>query len=120
MAIAAVFAANMYNGLNTKSWTWWVFGSVLFGPVIILGYTAVYSGLPPSLLPSFVWGNNFFLWPSAYFWFGNVITIVLSLLPRFLYIYIKENYFPTDIDILTWVAKNDPDQYVISSIYASE
>ncbi|KAK4698681.1 phospholipid-translocating ATPase, partial [Phenoliferia sp. Uapishka_3] len=108
MAIAAVFAANMYNGLNTRSWTWWVFGSVLFGPVIILIYSAVYAALPPSLIQTTTYGYNTFWWPSAYFWLGSLFTIVLSLLPRYLYRFVKENYYPTDIDILGWTDKVDP------------
>lgn len=112
MAIAAVYAANIYNGLNTRMWTWWVFGGVLFGPVLIILYTAAYSAFPPSFLFTYVYGNNTYLWPSTNFWLGSVFTITVSLLPRYLYRYYTENYYPTDIDVLTWVAKTDPNQYV--------
>jgi hypothetical protein len=27
MAVAAVLAANFYNGLNTYAWNWWVLGA---------------------------------------------------------------------------------------------
>ncbi|KAM0756281.1 phospholipid-translocating P-type ATPase [Meredithblackwellia eburnea MCA 4105] len=108
MAIAAVLACNMYNGLNTRSWTWWVLGSVLAGPVLILCYTAVYAAFPPSLIWTTVYGYNHFLWPSAYFWFGAILTIVLSLIPRYLYRFLSENYFPNDIDVLGWVDKMNP------------
>lgn len=117
MAIAAVFAANMYNGLNTRSWTWWVFGGVLFGPVIILIYTAVYNALPPSLIWTTVYGYNIFLWPSAYFWLGTLFTIVLSLIPRYLYRFVKEVYFPSDVDILGWTDKVDPKHDWINDEY---
>lgn len=110
MAIAAVLAANFYNGLNTHSWNWWVLFGVLIGPVLILAYTAVYSAFPPSLLRTEVYGNNTYLWPSAYYWLGMLFTILLSLLPRYLYRFYKENYYPTDIDVLAWVAKVDPKQ----------
>lgn len=39
MAIAAVLAANLFNGLNTYAWTGWVFFAVALGPVLILAYT---------------------------------------------------------------------------------
>ena len=39
MAIAAVIAANLFNGLNTRAWTGWVFFAVAVGPVLVLAYT---------------------------------------------------------------------------------
>lgn len=113
MAIAAIFAANMYNGLNTRAWTWWVVFSIAIGPFLILAYTAVYSSFKPSLIWTYVYGNNTFLWPSTYFWLGSLFTIILSLAPRYLYLYISTNYYPSDIDVLAWTAKMDPQQCVI-------
>lgn len=108
MAVAAVIAANMYNGFNTYSWNWWVLAGVLIGPVLIILYTAVYSAFKPSLIWTFVWGNNTFLWPSAYWWLGLIFTIILSLAPRYLYRFIKEFYFADDTDILRQMEKSDP------------
>lgn len=110
MAMSAVFAANLYNGLNTKSWNWWIFGGVIIGPILITGYTGVYSAFTPTFIWTYVYGNNTFLWPSAYFWLTMLFTILISLLPRYFYRFYQETYFPTDIDILTWVAKQDPEQ----------
>lgn len=112
MALAAVFAANFYNGLNTHSWNWWVLGGVLIGPVLITLYTAVYSAFTPGFIWTYVLGNNAYLWPSMYFWLGMLFTIILSLLPRYLYRYYTENYRPSDIDILAYVSKRDPNQCV--------
>lgn len=114
MAVAAVFAANFYNGLNTVSWNWWVLGGVLIGPVLIILYTAVYSAFPPTLIWTYVWGNNSFLWPSAYWWLTLLFTIVVSLAPRYFYRFISENYFPTNVDILRAIEKRDPNQCVFS------
>ncbi|GAA5888077.1 hypothetical protein JCM6882_000274 [Rhodosporidiobolus microsporus] len=108
MCVAAVIAANLYSGFNTFSWNWWVLGGVLIGPVLIVGYTAVYSAFPPDLIWTEVWGNNQALWPSAYWWLLLLFTILLSLAPRYFYRYIKENYYPTDIDILRQIEKRDP------------
>lgn len=108
MAISAVLAANLYNGLNTRSWNWWVLAGVLIGPVLILLYTAVYAAFAPGLLWTYIYGFNEFLWPSVYFWLGLLFTIVLSLLPRYLYRYVQENYYPTNVDILAWTDRNEP------------
>lgn len=112
MAIAAIYTANLYNGLNTHTWTWWVVFSVIIGPILITGYTGVYSAFTPSLIWTYVYGNNVFLWPSAYFWLGTLFTIVVSLIPRYLVRYIKENYYSSDIDVLAWISKHDPLQLV--------
>lgn len=110
MAISAVLTANLYNGLNTRSWNWWVLGGVAIGPFLIIVYTAVYAAFPPSFIWTYTYGFNHFLWPSAYFWLGLLITIILSLLPRLLYRYYTENYYPTNIDILAWTDKHEPQQ----------
>lgn len=39
MAVAAVTAANLFNGLNTAVWTGWVFFAVALGIVLVWGYT---------------------------------------------------------------------------------
>jgi phospholipid-translocating ATPase len=108
MAMAAVYAANLFNGLETRSWNWWVLGGVLLGPVLITGYTAVYSAFTPSFIWTYVYGNNVFLWPSAYFWLTMLFTILLSLFPRYMYRYYQENYYPDDINVLAWLSKADP------------
>lgn len=108
MAVAAVLAANFYNGLNTYAWNWWVLAGVLVGPVLILLYTAIYAAFPPSLIWTYVWGNNTYLWPSAYWWLGLAFTILLSLAPRYLFRYVRENYFPRDVDILRVIEARDP------------
>ena len=108
MAISAVYAANLYNAFNTRSWTWWIFGGMLIGPFLITVYTAVYAAFPPSLIWTYVWGGNYLWWPSAYFWLGIMFSLVLSFLPRLIWRYCQENYFPTDIEILNIVDKKDP------------
>jgi hypothetical protein len=39
MVISAAMAANLFNGLNTKFWTGWVFFSVFIGIILIWAYT---------------------------------------------------------------------------------
>ncbi|KAI9630517.1 hypothetical protein KEM48_013887 [Puccinia striiformis f. sp. tritici PST-130] len=55
------------------------------------------------------YGNNHFFWPSAYFWLGLLITVVLSLGPHYLFKYYQEMYYPNDLQILKYVHKHDPD-----------
>ena len=39
MVISAAIASNLFNGLNTKFWTGWVFFSVFIGIILIFAYT---------------------------------------------------------------------------------
>ena len=39
MVISAVIAANLFNGMNTRVWTGWVFFSVFIGIILVFAYT---------------------------------------------------------------------------------
>lgn len=39
MVISAAIVANLFNGLNTKFWTGWVFFSVFIGIILIFAFT---------------------------------------------------------------------------------
>lgn len=108
MAVSAVWAANLYNGLNTHAWNWWVVFAVAFGSVLIVLYTLIYSAISPGWIWTYVYGNNHYLWRSAIFWFGWVFTLIVALAPRYLVRYVKETYFGTDVDILKYLGKSDP------------
>lgn len=43
MVIAAVFTANLCNGLNTNVWTAWVFFAVFLGIVLVWIYTVSHA-----------------------------------------------------------------------------
>ena len=108
MAVAAVIITNFYQGFNTFAWNWWVFGSVLVGPVLILCYVAVYAAISPGWIWTDFYGLNQFLWPSAYWWFGLIFCFVLAFIPRYLTRYDKDWYNQADDTILKAVHRRDP------------
>ena len=55
-----------------------------------------------------MYGNNHFLWPSAYFWFSIILTFFLSLAPRYLYKSYNFIFNPNDLEIMRWAKKIDP------------
>jgi len=71
-------------------------------------YTAIYSLISPGWFVTPVYGNDNFLFPSAYFWLCLPITILFSLLPRYLAKAWKFGYMPNDIDIVRWNRKIYP------------
>jgi phospholipid-translocating ATPase len=128
MVISAVTIANLFNGLNTNVWTGWVFFAVFIGIALVLLYTvsisfdlnpsgsdavtqliqAVYNSISPGWFVTPVWGNNTFLWPSAYFWFCLPLTICLALAPRYLAKAWKFGFAPDDFDIMRYISKKEP------------
>jgi len=49
MVFSAALTANFFNGLNTNTWTGWVFFAVFIGDVLIYVYTVRFC---VSLLPA--------------------------------------------------------------------
>jgi len=107
MAMAAILAANLFNGLNTNVWTAWVFFAVAFGIVFSWVYTAIYSIISPGWFSTPVYGNDHFLFLSPYYWFCIVLTVIIALAPRYLLKAYKFIFAPDDIDIMRWARKVD-------------
>ncbi|KAF8205548.1 phospholipid-translocating ATPase [Mycena galopus ATCC 62051] len=110
MAVAAVLTANLYNGLNTAVWTGWVFFAMFLGIVLVWLYTAIYSLISPGWFYTPVYGNDHFLFHSAYFWLCVPYTIILALLPRYLILAWQFGFNPSDIDTLRYIRKTNPER----------
>jgi phospholipid-translocating ATPase len=86
--------------------------------VILIHYSqAIYSIISPGWFVTPVYGNDHFLFQSAIFWFGLAITVVLALLPRYLYMAWSFGFNPTDLDILNWNYKLRPNMDLIHEAY---
>ncbi|KAI1791774.1 hypothetical protein LXA43DRAFT_888661, partial [Ganoderma leucocontextum] len=108
MVIAAVMAADLFNGLNTHVWTGWIFFAVLLGIVLVWAYTAIYSIISPGWFVTPVFGNDHYLFTSAYFYFSIILVVVLALLPRYIAKAYQFSFSPSDMDRARWIAKLDP------------
>ncbi|KAL1937625.1 hypothetical protein VTO73DRAFT_13011 [Trametes versicolor] len=108
IAISAVMAANLFNGLNTHVWTGWIFFAVALGIVLVWAFTAVYAALAPSLITTFIYGNDHYLFLSPNFWFTILLVTVLSLVPRYIAKAWKLAFAPNDLDRARWLHKLDP------------
>lgn len=56
-----------------------------------------------------VYGNNHFLFTSAYFWLCQPLVIAIALLPRYLYRSWQLGYAPGDLEMLRYIRKTQPD-----------
>jgi len=56
-----------------------------------------------------VYGNNHYLFTSAYFWLCQPLTIAIAILPRYLYRSWQLGYAPGDLEMLRYIRKTQPD-----------
>ncbi|KXN91396.1 Putative phospholipid-transporting ATPase C24B11.12c [Leucoagaricus sp. SymC.cos] len=108
MAISAVMVANMYTGFSATAWSGWIFFAVFIGIVIVWVFTAIYSSISPGYAVTFVFGNDLFLFHSAYFWLCLPITFLLAMAPRYILKGWQFIFRPSDIDILRWISQKEP------------
>lgn len=78
---------------------------------------AIYTLISPGWFVTPIYGLDHFLFPSPIFWFGLPITIVLALLPRYLYMAWSFGVRPNDLDILNWNYKVRPNMDLIREAY---
>lgn len=109
MVFATVVAVSLFNGLNTNVWTAWVFFAVFIGIIILWLFTVVYNAISPGWIVTNVYGNNHYLFTSAYFWLSQPLLIAIALLPRYLYRAWQLGYAPGDLEILRYIRKTQPD-----------
>ncbi len=78
MAIASVLVANLFVGLNTRAWNWFVVVGIWAGTVVMFCFAPIYAAFSST----YSYGNNDFLYPSIQFWVLGFLTLFLCLLPR--------------------------------------
>ncbi|KAF8801609.1 phospholipid-translocating P-type ATPase [Phlegmacium glaucopus] len=110
MALSAVLVANIFAGFNSTAWTAWLFFAVFIGILVQWLFTVIYSAIPPSISVINLWGENNFIFTSAYFWLSLPLTILLSLAPRFLSKAWKFSYNPGPLEIFQYLQKQYPNQ----------
>ncbi|KAK0556677.1 hypothetical protein OC846_000996 [Tilletia horrida] len=108
MAMASVLCANLFTGLDTRAWTWWIVFAVFIGPTLFFIFAPIYAAFPPSFIWTYSYGNNHLLYQSAYFWFAGPVAVIVALIPRTIYNHIRQTYYPRDVDILRVIDKYDP------------
>jgi len=94
---AAVIAINLYILLNTYRWDWLMCLLVAISILLIWFWTGVYSAFQSS---EYFYRAAAQCFSEATFWATTVLSVILSLLPRFLIKFIQKVYFPYDIDIV--------------------
>ncbi|OJA07656.1 hypothetical protein AZE42_09081 [Rhizopogon vesiculosus] len=109
VAVAAIFAANTYVGLNTHYWTSITWVVVIGSSLVMILWIVIYSFLPAdtdffSSSDGFV-DEVVILFSNITFWATVVFSVMVALAPRFLIKFFKSTYMPLDKDIVRemWV-----------------
>ncbi|GJE96419.1 phospholipid-translocating P-type ATPase [Phanerochaete sordida] len=108
MAVGAVMIVTVFVGINITTWTswvWWVLGIEI---LLIWLYTAIYSAITPASFSTPIYGNDHYLFHSAYYWLGLLFMVPLALLPRVAAKAYKFIFYPSDIDRVRYLHKIDP------------
>ncbi|CAG8488568.1 5169_t:CDS:10, partial [Diversispora eburnea] len=95
VAITVIVVANLIVSYNTYHWTWFIW-AVLFGELsLIFLYVMIYGLFPEG--PIYKVGEQLF--SRGAFWFGMMFSIFLCGLPRYLVTFVKQWWFPDELDI---------------------
>ncbi|KAK7694056.1 hypothetical protein QCA50_003632 [Cerrena zonata] len=105
-----VMVVTLFNGLNTAAWTGWVFFALGIEVVLIWAYTGIYSIISPGWFVTPIYGNDHYLFTSAFYWLGMLLVIPICLLPRFVAKAYKFNFAPSDIDTVRYIHKLHPER----------
>src|ERR1700709_519278 len=97
IAPAAVIAINLYILLNTYRWDWLMCLLVAISILLVWFWTGVYSAFSSS---EYFYRAAAECFAEATFWAVTVLSVILSLLPRFFIKVVQKVYFPYDIDIV--------------------
>jgi phospholipid-translocating ATPase len=102
IAVAGVFVANLYTGINTRYWTVITWIVYVGSTVLVFIWIPIYSAL--SAFPYY--GEVEVVYPTFNFWFIIFFTVFCCVGPRWLIVTIRNSYFPRDKDIIreAWVA----------------
>ncbi|GLI80104.1 phopholipid transporting ATPase [Penicillium ochrochloron] len=97
VATCAVIASNLYIMMNTYRWDWFTCLINAISSLLIFFWTGIYS--------SFTAAGQFYdaaaeVYGALSFWIVLLVTIMIALLPRFMYNSIQKVFFPLDVDII--------------------
>ncbi|PWY72960.1 phospholipid-translocating P-type ATPase [Aspergillus heteromorphus CBS 117.55] len=97
VATCAVIASNTYVMLNMYRWDWLSTLINAISSLLIFFWTGVYSSFQSSTV---FYGAAKQVYGALAFWVLLLLTVVMCLIPRFVYNCIQKVYFPRDVDII--------------------
>jgi phospholipid-translocating ATPase len=96
IAVAAIFVINTYILLNTYRWDWLMVLLVVISILLVWFWTGVYSAFSSS---EFFYKAASEVFGQATFWAVTCLSIIASLMPRFVVKATQKIYFPYEIRV---------------------
>lgn len=96
-----IIMATLFVGFNTYAWNWIMCVAIGISIVIPIVYLPILSSISSSPL----YGVANVVYGQANFWFALPLAILLAILPRYLITFIKQYFFPEDVDIIREMQK---------------
>lgn len=95
-AVAIVIIANLFVGFHCRYWTWIMHLFTWLCIFLVFIFLPIYS---------MIFQENYYyigiqVLQTANFWLAIPIAVVASLIPRYLNSYIRQTYYPNDLDIV--------------------
>ncbi|KAJ3342262.1 hypothetical protein HDU93_002735 [Gonapodya sp. JEL0774] len=100
-AWTVIINVNLFMMLNFKTWNWLILVGYLFTLGCWLAFCFVYWNVPGA--PAY--GMMFRLLGMPAFYFHYVLVTIVGFAPRYLYKFIREFFFPTDVGIFREIEK---------------
>jgi phospholipid-translocating ATPase len=92
-----VVVVNIYILINTYRWDWFMVLITAISIVLVFIWTGAYTAVPDSFT---FYGSGAQVYGQLTFWAVGLLTIIMSLLPRFAAKAFQKMYMPMDIDII--------------------
>ncbi|KAH8548896.1 hypothetical protein BGW37DRAFT_559478 [Umbelopsis sp. PMI_123] len=100
VAITIITVANLEPGFNTRYWTWWQFFCIGLEIVLMVVWVIGYSSFPTSMQDI-----GFIVFGNANFWLAFVLSIIVSMAPRYLITYYHSWIRPNKIAMVRQIEK---------------
>lgn len=97
IGLPAIIIVNTYILLNTYRWDWLILLLVVLSILLAWFWTGVYSAFESSV---YFYKAAPQVFGQASFWVVTLLTVIISLLPRFVIKSMQKMYFPYDVDII--------------------
>ncbi|KAJ3129571.1 hypothetical protein HK098_001047 [Nowakowskiella sp. JEL0407] len=101
IALSAVITVNLYMAINTFRWTWMTVIGLILSILVFVGYMHLHAGTTDS--------NTFGVTSVVPFqplsYAIIVLTVIVSLFPRFVFKFIQQYFWPSDTDIVQEIEK---------------
>lgn len=98
ISACSVVVANLYVGLNMFHWTKMIF-TVIFGSIIVFFlYCWVYANF--FTIENTFYGMDDIILSSPAFWFAIALSVILTMLPHYVYKFARQYLKPNDIIIV--------------------